>query len=154
MHLDWMRERPDDYGPQLQSRLAQALAVPAPIYLRAQQIRARMLEEFLQVAFAACDAIIVPAMPFVAPLDAEVNVGAGTRMNAVLAGMTVFTRPFSFLGLLVVTLPVKNSNGLPVAIQIVARPWREDIAASVARKLETVLAVGRFQPLETIRPAA
>jgi aspartyl-tRNA(Asn)/glutamyl-tRNA(Gln) amidotransferase subunit A len=56
--------------------------------------------------------------------------------------------------LLVVTLPVKNSNGLPVAIQIVARPWREDIAASVARKLETVLAVGRFQPLETIRPAA
>ncbi|WP_075292317.1 amidase [Pararhizobium arenae] len=154
VHFDWMRERPDDYGPQLQSRLAQALAVPAPIYLRALQIRARMLEEFLQVAFAACDAIVVPVMPFVAPLDAEVNVGAGPRMNAVLAGMTVFTRPFSFLGLPVVTLPVKNSNGLPVAIQIVARPWREDIAASVARKLETVLAVGRFQPLETIRPAA
>jgi aspartyl-tRNA(Asn)/glutamyl-tRNA(Gln) amidotransferase subunit A len=154
VHFDWMRDRPDDYGPQLQSRLAQALAVPAPIYLRAQQIRARMLEEFLQGAFAACDAIVVPAMPFVAPLDAEVNVGAGPRMNAVLAGMTVFTRPFSFLGLPVVTLPVKNSNGLPVAIQIVARPWREDIAASVARKLETVLAVGRFHPLETIRPAA
>ncbi|WP_337269507.1 amidase [Oryzifoliimicrobium ureilyticus] len=154
IHFDWMRERPKDYGPQLQSRLAQAIAVPAPIYLRALQIRARMLADFLQTAFATCDAIIVPAMPFVAPLDAEVNVGAGPRMNTILAGMTVFTRPFSFLGLPVVTLPVKNCNGLPVAIQIVAPPWREDIAASVARKLETVLALGRFQSLETTRPAA
>lgn len=153
-HFDWMRERPEDYGPQLQSRLAQGLTIPAPIYLRALQIRARMLDAFLNSAFAGCDAIIVPTMPFVAPLDADVNVGAGPLMNSVLAGMTVFTRPFSYLGLPVVTLPVKKSNGLPVAVQIVARPWREDIAASVARTLETVLAVGRFHPLETIRPAA
>ncbi|MDR6100527.1 aspartyl-tRNA(Asn)/glutamyl-tRNA(Gln) amidotransferase subunit A [Agrobacterium larrymoorei] len=153
-HFDWMRERPSDYGPQLQSRLAQGFAIPAPIYLRALQIRARMLEDFLHTSFDEIDAIIVPAMPFVAPLDAEVNVGAGPKMNAVIAGMTVFTRPFSFLGLPVVTLPVKNSNGLPVAVQIVAKPWREDVAISVACKLETILAVGRFQPLETIRPAA
>jgi len=154
VHFDYMRERPDDYGPQLQSRLAQALAVPAPIYLRALQIRARMIEDFLRTAFIDCDAIIVPCMPFLPPLDADVNVGAGPRMNEILAGMTVFTRPFSFLGLPVVTLPVKNSNGLPVSIQVIARPWREDIAVSIARKLETVLAVGRFHPLETIRPAA
>lgn len=154
IHFDWIRERHGDYGPQLQSRLAQSVAIPAPIYVRALQIRAPLLQEFLATAFAGVDAIITPVMPFVPPLDAEVNVGAGPRMNAVLAGMTVFTRPFSFLGLPVVTLPVKNVDGLPVAIQIVARPWREDIASTIAWKLETALAVGRFQPLDAIRPAA
>jgi aspartyl-tRNA(Asn)/glutamyl-tRNA(Gln) amidotransferase subunit A len=154
IHFDWMRDRPEDYGPQLRSRLAQAIAIPAPIYLRALQIRARMLADFLDTAFAEADALIVPAMPFLPPRDDEVNVGAGPRMNAVLAGMTVFTRPFSFLGLPVVTLPVKKVDGLPVAVQVVTRPWREDIAAAIALRLETALSVGRFQPLDSIRPAA
>lgn len=154
IHFDGMRDRPEDFGPQLRSRLAQAIAVPAPIYLRALQIRTRLAADFLEMAFANCDAILVPAMPFLPPLDSEVNVGAGSTMTTVISGMTAFTRPFSFLGLPVVTLPVANCDGLPVAIQVVARPWREDIAASVARKLETVLALGRFHPRPSIRPAA
>ncbi len=61
-------------------------------------------------------------------------------MNRIVSAMTSFTRPFSYLGLPVATLPVAVSpEGLPVAIQIIGRPWREAQIASVARVLEREL---------------
>jgi amidase len=30
----------------------------------------------------------------------------------------------------------ESSRGLPVAVQIVARPWREDVALAIASRLE------------------
>ncbi|WP_320199613.1 amidase [Agrobacterium sp. rho-13.3] len=155
VHFDWMRERPEDYGPQIRMRLSQSLAVPAPIYLRALQIRAVMLKEFLDTAFAGADVLIAPTMPFVPPLSAEVDIGTSPKMNAVVSAMTSFTRPFSYLGLPVVTVPVSASaEGLPIALQIVARPWREDIAASVALRLEQALALPAFATTSLARPAA
>ncbi|QEE45235.1 hypothetical protein FVA81_11665 [Rhizobium sp. WL3] len=32
VHFDCMRESAEDYGPQIRMRLAQSLAIPAPIY--------------------------------------------------------------------------------------------------------------------------
>jgi aspartyl-tRNA(Asn)/glutamyl-tRNA(Gln) amidotransferase subunit A len=155
VHFDWMRERPQDYGPQIRMRLSQSLAIPAPIYLRALQIRATMLKTFLDETFATADILIAPAMPFLPPLSSEVDIGASAKMNTVVSGLTSFTRPFSFLGLPVVTLPVAASpEGLPIAMQIIARPWREDLAASVARRLEQILALPAFASSRPSRSAA
>lgn len=155
VHFDGMRERPQDYGPQVRMRISQGLAIPGPVYVRALQIRSVMLARFLDEVFSACDVLMLPAMPFVAPLDRDVDVGAGQRMNEVVSGMTSLTRPFSYLGLPVVTLPVAvGREGMPVAIQLVARPWREDLAASVARHLERVLALSSFLPSKPSRTAA
>jgi aspartyl-tRNA(Asn)/glutamyl-tRNA(Gln) amidotransferase subunit A len=155
-HFDWMRDRPEDYGPQVRMRLSQSLAIPAPIYLRALQARSIMLEQFLDTAFAKADVLIAPTMPFVVPLSADVDVGSSPSMNAVISAMTSLTRPFSYLGLPVVTVPVGvSAQGLPVALQIIARPWREDLAASIALHLESRLAVPAFQSMSTLnRPAA
>ncbi|UHS58431.1 amidase [Agrobacterium vaccinii] len=155
VHFDWMRERPEDYGPQIRMRLSQSLAIPGPIYLRALQIRSVMLKEFLATAFAKADVLIAPTMPFLPPLSSEVDVGTSPTMNAVVSAMTSFTRPFSYLGLPVVTVPVSASaGGLPVALQIVARPWREDLAASVALRLEQALALPAFKDMSIARSAA
>jgi aspartyl-tRNA(Asn)/glutamyl-tRNA(Gln) amidotransferase subunit A len=155
VHFDWMRERPEDYSLQIRMRLSQSLAIPAPIYLRALQIRATMLQAFLQNGFGENDVLIAPVMPFLPPLSSDVDIGASPKMNTVVSAMTSCTRPFSFLGLPVVTLPVAvSANGLPIAIQIIARPWREDLAASVARHLERALALPAFAPLSTHRSAA
>jgi aspartyl-tRNA(Asn)/glutamyl-tRNA(Gln) amidotransferase subunit A len=76
-------------------------------------------------------------------------------MNTVISDMTKFTRPFSYLGLPVVTLPGgRSQDGLPVGLQIVAAPWREDLAASVAIHLERVLALGPFLAHQSTRSAA
>lgn len=155
VHFDWMRERPEDYGPQIRMRLSQSLAIPGPIYLRALQIRSVMLKQFLDMAFAEADVLIAPTMPFLPPLSSEVDIGTSPKMNAVVSAMTSFTRPFSYLGLPVVTVPVSaTAEGLPVALQIVARPWREDLAASVALRLEQALALPAFTNMALARSAA
>ncbi len=147
VHFDWMRERHEDYGPQIRMRLSQSLAMPAPIYIRALQMRSLMLAEFLETAFAEADVLIAPVMPFLPPRSADVDIGASPEMNRVVSAMTSFTRPFSYLGLPVVTLPVAVSpEGLPVAIQIIGRPWREAQIASVARVLERELSLKPFVP--------
>lgn len=154
-HFDWLKERPEDYGPQVRMRLSQSLAVPGPIYLRAQQARGLMLQETLARTFGEADVLIAPVMPFLPPLSDDVDVGDRPEMASVIASMAKFTRPWSFLGLPAIALPVqKSSEGLPIAMQIVARPWREDLAASVAYHLERHLALGAFEPAACFRTAA
>ena len=153
LHLDWLRACPGGYGPQVGARLAQGLAVPAPVYLRALQRRAVMLAGFLDTVFSRCDVLVVPAMPFLPPLAADVDAGAGPAMTAIISDMTRFTRPFSFLGLPAIALPVAAADGLPVSVQVVARPFAEDAAAAIARLLERTLAVGPFGPLAARVPS-
>jgi aspartyl-tRNA(Asn)/glutamyl-tRNA(Gln) amidotransferase subunit A len=49
----------------------------------------------------------------------------------------VYTQPISFIGLPVVAAPVPLKP-LPIAVQIIAAPWREDAALRVAAALEQV----------------
>jgi amidase len=42
--------------------------------------------------------------------------------------------------------PASGLEGLPVGVQAVARPWREDVALAVAGHLEAAL--GGYQPPE------
>ena len=54
--------------------------------------------------------------------------------------MAVFTSIFNVTGLPAISLPVHQSAaGLPVGVQVVAPPWREDLALQVGRQLENAL---------------
>jgi 1-carboxybiuret hydrolase len=44
----------------------------------------------------------------------------------------VFAQPLSFAGLPVVAAPVAEAGPLPLGVQIVAAPWREDLVLRVA----------------------
>ena len=52
------------------------------------------------------------------------------------ANIGVFTQPISFIGLPVAAVPVWLDGGLPLGVQVIAAPWREDVALRVARVLE------------------
>ncbi len=59
------------------------------------------------------------------------------RERLVRPNIGLFTQPISFIGLPVVTAPVwTDSQKLPIGVQIIAAPWREDLALSVAWALE------------------
>ena len=47
-----------------------------------------------------------------------------------------YTQPISFIGLPVVAVPVPTAGGLPIGVQIIAAPWREDVALRIAQALE------------------
>jgi 1-carboxybiuret hydrolase len=53
----------------------------------------------------------------------------------VRANLGLYTQPISFIGLPVVAVPVPLSP-LPIAVQIIAAPWREDVALRLAHALE------------------
>jgi aspartyl-tRNA(Asn)/glutamyl-tRNA(Gln) amidotransferase subunit A len=50
-----------------------------------------------------------------------------------------FTQPFSFIGLPALSLPIKRPSQLPLGLQIIAAPDREDLILRVARVLEEML---------------
>ena len=52
--------------------------------------------------------------------------------------MAVFTSLFNVTGLPAISLPLHHdeATGLPVGVQIVAAPWREDLLLQVSRDLE------------------
>jgi Asp-tRNA(Asn)/Glu-tRNA(Gln) amidotransferase A subunit family amidase len=48
----------------------------------------------------------------------------------------IFTQPFSFIGLPAVAAPIAVEGRMPLGVQLIAAPWREDFALRVARQLE------------------
>ena len=61
----------------------------------------------------------------------------------------LYTQPMSFIGLPVVAVPVPL-RPLPIGVQIIAAPWREDVALRIARTLEAAGVVAAPRPaLET-----
>ena len=59
----------------------------------------------------------------------------------------IFTQPISFIGLPVVAVPVPLKP-LPIGVQIIAAPWREDVALRIARALEKENVAQAPRPLE------
>jgi Asp-tRNA(Asn)/Glu-tRNA(Gln) amidotransferase A subunit family amidase len=60
----------------------------------------------------------------------------GGRDVLVRANLGLYTQPVSFIGLPVIAAPVHLPGCLPVAVQLIAAPWREDIAFRAAAALE------------------
>ena len=124
-HGGWMRERPQDYGPQVLMRLQNALAIPAVTYLEAMRWRGVALAEFV-AAVAGVDAVLAPVSPVPAPTIAESDVGNSLNAEAVIQRLTRFTRPINYLGLPSLALPCGFSKaGLPIGLQLIGRPFDE-----------------------------
>jgi Asp-tRNA(Asn)/Glu-tRNA(Gln) amidotransferase A subunit family amidase len=59
------------------------------------------------------------------------------REMLVRPNLGLFTQPISFVGLPVAAVPVWTAGAtLPIGVQIIAAPWREDLALRAARALE------------------
>jgi 1-carboxybiuret hydrolase len=134
LHLDRLRKRPTDFDPAVRDRLLAGAMVPAALVDRAQKFRrwyrARVLELFKSV-----DVIIAPATPCVAPKLGQATFVLDGVELPVRANIGIHTQPISFIGLPVVAVPVPLEP-MPIGVQIIAAPWREDIALRVAHALE------------------
>jgi aspartyl-tRNA(Asn)/glutamyl-tRNA(Gln) amidotransferase subunit A len=134
LHLDRLRKRPDDFDPAVRDRLLAGAMIPAPLVDRAQKFRrwyrARVLE-----MFEAVDVIIAPATPYVAPKLGQVTSMLDGVELPVRANIGIHTQPISFIGLPVVAVPIPLEP-MPIGVQIIAAPWREDIVLRVAYALE------------------
>jgi aspartyl-tRNA(Asn)/glutamyl-tRNA(Gln) amidotransferase subunit A len=134
LHLDRLRSHAHDYDPAVRDRLIAGAMIPAALVARAQKFRRWYRAQVLPL-FEQVDAILAPATPCTAPaLGQQTFVLDGVEMP-VRANLGIYTQPISFIGLPVVAVPVPLSP-MPIGVQVIAAPWREDVALRVAYALE------------------
>ena len=137
LHLERLRERPDDFDPEVRDRLLAGTMLPAVWVERAQKLR-RVFRDRVLKLFDGVDAILAPATPMKAPLLGQKTAMFGGVELPVRPNLGIFTQPISFIGLPVVTVPVwQYGEDLPLGVQVIAAPWREDVCLRIAHQLET-----------------
>jgi aspartyl-tRNA(Asn)/glutamyl-tRNA(Gln) amidotransferase subunit A len=135
LHLHRLRTRPDDFDPDVRDRLIAGALLPAAAVVQAQKFRRRFQAQVLRL-FETTDAILAPATPCVAPLIGQKSFVLDGKEVPLRPNIGIYTQPISFIGLPVVAVPVPTASGLPIGVQIITAPWREDIALRIARALE------------------
>ncbi len=136
LHLDRLRERPQDFDPDTRDRLLAGAMLPAVWVEKAQKLRRVYREKVLRV-FEEVDAVLAPATPMKAPLIGQKTAIFGGIELPVRPNMGIFSQPISFIGLPVATVPVwLDGETLPLGVQVIGAPWREDICLRVAHQLE------------------
>ena len=134
LHLDRLRQRANDFDPAVRDRLIAGAMIPAALVLRAQKFR-RWYRERVLALFNEVDAILAPATPCVAPKIGQQTFLLDGVETLLRPNIGIYTQPISFIGLPVVAVPVPFAP-LPIGVQVIAAPWREDVALRIAFALE------------------
>ncbi|HTU17913.1 MAG TPA: amidase [Gemmataceae bacterium] len=132
-HQERLRRHPDDYDPWIRRLLEEGLKCPAPEYARCKEHQ-ELLRREIEDCFADVDILLTPATTGPAP-DADST------------GDPAFNSPWSYTGLPTISFPAGLSpDGLPLAIQLVGRPWGEHELFPIALWCEAALGVSLGEP--------
>jgi aspartyl-tRNA(Asn)/glutamyl-tRNA(Gln) amidotransferase subunit A len=134
LHLDRLRTQAADFDPAVRDRLIAGAMVPAALVDKAQIFRRWYRAQVLEL-FDEVDAILAPATPCAAPAIGQISFMLDGQEVPIRANLGIYTQPISFIGLPVVAVPVPLAP-LPIGVQIIAAPWREDVALRIAYTLE------------------
>jgi AtzE family amidohydrolase len=135
-HLDHLRHRRAELEPLSRDRLLAGSLVPAQWYLHAQKVRA-LWRAAMAALFRDWDVLIAPATAVPAqPIGQEMLAVDGQTLP-LRPSFGLFTQPITCIGLPVLAVPVQNAEGpLPIGVQLIAAPWREDVLFRTAAALE------------------
>lgn len=147
LHRRWLEERPEDYADQVRARIEAGLAYPATRYAEALMRRGTVAAEWIDAVLGPADAAILPAFPVPVPTIAATTEGGPEAVAAIIGTLTRNTRAINYLGLPAVVFPVGASrDGLPIACQIVGRPWAEPLLLRIADAFQRVTAFHAAAP--------
>jgi 1-carboxybiuret hydrolase len=144
LHLNRLRTRATDFDPATRDRLLAGAMAQASLVNKAQKFRRWYRSEILKL-FSEVDAILAPATPCTAPLIGQQTFMHGSVELPVRANLGLYTQPISFIGLPVVAVPVPLAP-LPIAVQIITAPWREDVGLRLAHALEVKGVAAAMRP--------
>ena len=138
LHLPDLRTRAAQFEPLSRDRFIAGALLPAAWVNQAQRLRRWFAREAARL-FETVDVLLAPATPYPAtPIGSETIELNGRRVPT-RPNTGILTQPISCIGLpvcAVPTWPADPGRGLPVGVQIIAAPWREDRVLRVAAWLE------------------
>jgi aspartyl-tRNA(Asn)/glutamyl-tRNA(Gln) amidotransferase subunit A len=130
------------YTDEFTAHILDGRMVLAIDYLRAQRLR-NLIQRDFELAFAEVDAIVTPGALSVAPrVEREDSVFdawaiVGEKRYPWLDILMRTTCVFNVTGLPALTLPSGfNDEGLPMAIQVVARPYAEETCLAIGHAFQ------------------
>lgn len=147
LHMADLRTRAQDFDPGTRDRFIAGAMMPAQWVTQAQRLRAAYFADVLKL-FAETDILIAPATPFSATPIGQANIEMDGELVPIRPNLGVFTQPISCIGLPVLAVPLAEPStagtphGLPIGVQLIAAPWREDVLFRVAAALERAGVVG------------
>ena len=129
------KTRQEGFGPEVKRRImlgtyALSAGYYDAYYLKAQKVRTLIRQEF-QEAFQRFDALVAPTSPSVAfKLDEKTADSVQMYLSDVL------TIPANIAGIPAISVPGGMADGLPVGLQIMAKPLGEETLFRVAYAYE------------------
>ncbi|MBL8329299.1 MAG: AtzE family amidohydrolase [Rubrivivax sp.] len=139
LHLPDLKTRAEDFDPHTRDRFLAGALLPAAWVVQAQRVRHWFARQVAQ-SFRDVDVLLAPATPCTAPAIGTEWIEIDGKKLPARASMGLLTQPVSCIGLPVVTVPRWHTNPaaphLPIGVQVIAAPWREDLALRVAYALE------------------
>lgn len=153
LHLQDLRTRADDFEPLSVDRFIAGALQPAAWYLRAQRFRRAYRDKVLAL-FNDWDVLIAPATPVAAPVIGTEWLDINGQRLPCRPSVGLLTQPISFAGCPVVAAPMwpSGTDGLPIGVQLIAAPWREDLALRAAHVLQQA-GVAYLKPAAALTPA-
>jgi len=139
IHARWMQSRPEDYSVVFRGRVEAGYFIPATRYLEAIMLRGRLLDEFVQRVFTKVDLLHTPVTPMPAPSIAATDAKTAGDVLRLLSAVTRNMRPLSYLGIPAASVPAGfSTSGLPLSMQLAARPFGEDLILRAAHAYQSV----------------
>jgi aspartyl-tRNA(Asn)/glutamyl-tRNA(Gln) amidotransferase subunit A len=125
-----------DFEPDVRTLVEIGRMVSAADYLKAEQFRRVLMENFARV-FEKADVVITPTAPLTAWRHGETMIEIGERPESALAASWRLTYPFNLTGLPAISLPCGfDRSGLPIGLQIASRLFDEATVLRVAHVYE------------------
>jgi aspartyl-tRNA(Asn)/glutamyl-tRNA(Gln) amidotransferase subunit A len=129
-------DRRADFGADVLALLDQGGLVAGTDYVNAQRMR-RVLRDEFRVLFRSIDCLFTPTVPIGAPKIGQTTIDICGREEDVRLASTKFLRGINVLGWPALSVPCGlTSGGLPIGLQILGRPFEEDLILRVGAALE------------------
>ena len=136
LHLPDLRARAAEFEPLSRDRFLAGALLPAAWVQQAQRLR-RWFALRAAELFGEVDVLLAPATPVVAPTIGTEWLEIGGRRLPARPSLGLLTQPISCIGLPVCAVPVWGVHAsLPIGVQVIAAPWREDLVLRVAHRLQ------------------
>ncbi len=144
---DYLATRGTGFGAEVKRRImlgtyALSAGYYDAYYLKAQKVRTLIKSDFDR-AFESVDAIVAPTSPTVA-----FRFGARLADPVAMYLSDACTLPVNVAGLPGLSVPCGLSEGLPVGLQLIGRPWDELRLFQLGRAYEAITADADWRTLE------
>ena len=139
LHPEWLRERPQDYHHNTRVSFSTANLIPAPVYYKAQKMRAMVRREVLG-ALEDVDVLIQPTSAAPAGVMSMDGTVASKEQAKQALHRGGYTGPYSLTGTTAMSIlcgfSSEGDGGLPLAMQIAGRPFDEATVLRVGHAYE------------------